>query len=461
MASARESVLPVAAAAFLVLAGVAAVATTGATATDDATLAFDGGVPAEYEFDRPTADGTAVVDGERYDTLAAALDAADRGDTVTLSGRFDEAVNVTTPGVTLAAADGARPLLWGDGEGDVLTLSARNVTVRGLWVANSGYDASGNDAAVWIDAPGVTVADTRITEATFGIWVDGVRDARLVGNTIVGRSDVEARSDRGNGIQLWRAADARVADNRITDARDGIYYSWASGVVARNNTLWDLRYGVHFMYSDDNRLVNNTAFGNDVGYALMVSKRLTLVDNVAFGNTGRSGHGVMVKSIDDSRIVGNHLVGNDKGLFFYNSLNNTVGDNLVMENDVGIHLSAGSVRERVSGNTFVRNDRAVRSDVGQQVVWSGAERGNYWYRASVADTDGDGVGESRYRPEGLVADVKDRHPAATAFTASPAFDVVRLAESRVPLVESNGVVDERPLAEPRHDWRQYYDTESN
>jgi nitrous oxidase accessory protein len=211
------------------------------------------------------------------------------------------------------------------------------------------------------------------------------------------------------------------------------------------------------MYSDGNRLVGNTAFDNDVGYALMVSEDLHVVDNVAVNNTGRSGHGILVKSVDDTEIRGNHLVGNDKGLYVYNALNNTVADNLLLANRVGVHLTAGSVRERVTGNSFVRNGDAVRAVVESEVVWN-ASRGNYWADASVVDADDDGVSETRYRPEGLTDRVVAEHPAAHVFAGSPAFDLVRLAERTLPAVETPGVVDEHPLARSPHDWRRYYDS---
>ncbi|WP_436924249.1 nitrous oxide reductase family maturation protein NosD [Halosimplex amylolyticum] len=449
-------------AAVLLVASVGTVVAvpTGATPTGD-EVAFDAGVPDSFDFDATDEPGVATVDGEDYESLDAALDAVEPGQTVALRGRFDpeSAVVVETPNVTLERADDAttaRPVVDGPGEGDVLVLNASAVTVDGLWVRNSGYMTEGNDAAVWIDGEGATVRDSRVTDATFGVWVDGAADVRLVGNTIVGRDEVHPRTDRGNGIQLYEAVDAYVADNRITDARDGIYYSWAEGVEARNNTLWDLRYGVHYMYSNDCTLVDNTAVDNDAGYALMLSEGLSILNNTAVNNTGQSGHGIMVKGIDHSTISGNHVVGNGNGLFVYNALDNEISRNLVAGNDVGVHVSAGSVRSEVHRNTFARNRLQVLADVGQQVVWNESV-GNYWAGAGARDVNDDGVSETRYRPAGMVEHLTREHPKASVFTGSPAFEVVRLAERTLPVVEAPGVVDHRPLVDPPHDWRDYYD----
>ncbi|GGN84966.1 MULTISPECIES: nitrous oxide reductase family maturation protein NosD [Haloarcula] len=442
--------------AVLVVLSVLTVAASGSK-QPAGDLAFDPEVPDTDGFTAPTTDGTATVDGETYESLQAAVDAADRGETVRLDGRFDETVVVDTPNVTLAGSGAGTALLDGRGEGTVLAVEASGVTVRDLWVRNSGYSAADNDAAIYVNASGVTVRDSRVTAMTFGIWLNDASDARILDNTVVGREAVTPLTARGNGVQIWKSEDVVVRGNHITTVRDGIYYNWAKDVVAANNTMWDLRYGVHYMYSDDCVLRNNTAFDNDAGYALMVSKHLEIVGNVAVNNTGQSGHGILVKSIDATEIRGNHLVGNENGLFVYNSVSNEIADNLVVGNDVGVHISAGSTEETVYGNSFVRNDRAVLAVLSEQVYWNESQ-GNYWSGATPTDVDDDGVSDTRYQPAGAVQQLTARQPATRVFASSPAFDAVRLAQSSVPVVESPGVVDARPLTEPPHEnWRTYYE----
>ncbi|WP_336035440.1 nitrous oxide reductase family maturation protein NosD [Halobacterium yunchengense] len=464
MAERFEAGFAVAAAVVLVASVGAAVAAPGGPPDGRAALELDRSVPDEYDFPAPSealgpaGEGTASVDGRQYDSLRAAVDAAEPGDTVRVDGHVEGPVTVDTPNVTVAGASPDDAVVSGDETGDVLTVAADGVTVRDVWVRNAGYSTADEDAAVWVNGADATVADARVTDTTFGVWVDGVPDARIENTTIVGRDGVERRSDRGNGIQLWRATDARVLDNRVTDARDGVYFSWSSGVRAGGNELWDLRYGVHYMYSDRNRLANNTAFGNDVGYALMVSDDLEIVDNVAFDNRGTSGHGVLLKEVDHSTVAGNDLVGNENGVFVYNSVDDAIADNLVLANDVGVHLTAGSVRERGHGNSFVRNGDAMKAVVGERVAWNDSDRGNYWSDARPVDVDHDGVSEVRYQATGALDRLTRSRPATEVFASSPAFDAVRLAGRSVPLAETPGVVDHHPLAAPAHDdWRQYYE----
>jgi len=333
----------------------------------------------------------------------------------------------------------------------VLTVNASDVTVRDVWVTDAGYSTTDNDAAVWVAGANATVDGVRVTNTTFGVWVDGASGATIRDSAIVGRESIARLSDRGNGIQLWEADGAVVANNTITDARDGIYFSWSTDVLARNNTMWDLRYGVHYMYSDHNRLANNTAFDNDVGYALMVSDDIDVVDNVAVNNSGTSGHGVLLKEVDHSRVARNDLVGNGNGLFVYNSMDNDVVDNLVLANDVGVHLTAGSTDARASGNSFVDNGDAMKAVLGEQVAWNGSDRGNYWDGARPVDVDHDGVSEVRFQATGVLDEMSHRQPEVEVFASSPAFDAVRLATRSVPLLETPGVVDHHP-------WRDRHTT---
>jgi nitrous oxidase accessory protein len=448
-------------AALLVVSVGAVVASPVEDATRQTNIDFDQQVPESYDFDDPTGDagdGSAAIDGQRYDSLAAAVDAAEPGDTVDVQGHVAGPVTVDTPNVTIAGTSPSDAVISGDEDGNVVTINASDVTVRDVWVRDAGYSTADNDAAVWLAGANSSVEDARITNTTFGVWIDGVPDARVEGTTIVGRSSIERLSDRGNGIQLWRASSAEIADNRITDVRDGIYFSWSSEVEAYGNTMWDLRYGVHYMYSDHNRLENNTAFDNDVGYALMISDDLEILNNTAVNNSGTSGHGILVREVDHSTIAGNDLVGNDNGIFYYNSQDDEFADNLVLANDVGVHLTAGSTDLRGHGNTFIDNADAMYAVVGEQVAWNATDRGNYWDDASTVDVDHDGVSEVRFQPEGTVERLTRDHPEVRVFSSSPAFDAVRLASRSVPLVETRGVVDHYPLESPAHDdWRRYYE----
>ncbi|WP_226013479.1 nitrous oxide reductase family maturation protein NosD [Halomicrobium salinisoli] len=446
------------AATLVVLAGAVGgvVAAPDDPARSDA-VAVDEELPDLDSFEAPEENGTAVVDGAEYDSVGAAVDAADPGDTVRLSGRFDERVTVDTPNVTIRASEPGAALVDGGGEGDVLAIEAANVTVERVWLRNSGWDADTEDAAVFVNGSDATVDSVRLTEITFGVWINGVDDVAVENSTVVGREAVQSHVERGNGIHLWETADTVVRGNDVTRVRDGIYFSWASDVTAADNRLWDLRYGVHYMYSDDNLLRDNLAVDNDVGYALMVSEGLALHNNTAVGNRGESGHGVLIKDVEETTLRGNVLADNVHGLYASNGRDNRLIGNLVMANDVGVHATAGATGQTVVGNSFVHNDVQAFSTREAVVAWNGTAGGNYWSDARTADLDGDGVSETRHRPAGAVERLVHEEPRAAVFADSPAFSAVRAAEDSFPVIESPGIVDHRPLTDAPHDWQHYYE----
>ncbi|GAB3667774.1 nitrous oxide reductase family maturation protein NosD [Halopiger thermotolerans] len=437
------------------LAGAAVAATDGSSG-DESVDDWRADVPDVRGADAPETDGTATLDGQEFDSVQAAVDAAEPGDEIRLEGRFDERVTVDTPNVTIAAVERDAAVIDGGGKGTVVEITADGVTLDGIWIRNSGLDKGNEDSGVLVNGSSATLSELRLTEIEFGVWIGSVDNVTVEDSLIAGREDIKT-VQRGNGIHLWESTDAEIRNNSITTVRDGIYYQWANGVVAEDNTMWNMRYGVHYMYSDDNRLVDNTAFDNDIGFALMVSTGLTLENNTAVNNDGTSGHGVLLKDVEDSEIVGNDLVGNGNGLYVTNSLDNRLADNLVLENEVGIHVTAGSSNAGVAGNSFIANGQAAFAETTSQAHWNTTDRGNYWADARTTDLDEDGISEVRHQPAGAVERLVHEQPQAAAFAESPAFDAVRMAESSFPVVESPGIVDHRPLAEPAHDnWRDYY-----
>lgn len=411
----------------------------------------------DYNLDIDNNTGVAFVDGERYNSLKNAINNVESGGKVSITGVFNTDVKINKSNITITSVDNGFGVINGTGNGDVLILNGDNITVKGIWIRNSGYRTSENDAGVWVDGANANIIDNRISDITFGVWIDGVDSVDIGNNTIVGREEIETLSYRGNGIQVWRSIDTEIYGNKITDVRDGIYFSFASDTRARNNKMWDLRYGVHYMYSDGNILVNNTAFNSDSGWALMVSQNLSIFNNTAINNTGTSGHGILIKDIDNSLIKNNTLISNKNGFYIYNSLNNTITSNLILRNQVGIHLTAGSVEENIYKNSFIDNQESVRAVIGEQVAWNSTDVGNYWSGFKPIDRNKDGVSEIRYQPSGIIENMENKNPKIRVFSNSPAFDIIRMAESSIPIIESPGVVDYHPIVKPRHNLSKYYE----
>ena len=75
-------------------------------------------------------------------------------------------------------------------------------------------------------------------------------------------------------------------------------------------------------------------------------------------------------------------------------------------------------------------------------------RGNYWSDNSAFDLDGDGFGDSAYRPNGIIDQIIWRAPVARLLMNSPAISIVKWAQSQFPAILPGGVIDSKPLMNP-------------
>ena len=111
----------------------------------------------------------------------------------------------------------------------------------------------------------------------------------------------------------------------------------------------------------------------------------------------------------------------------------------------GIHFTAGSERNAITGNAFIGNREQVKYVGSRDVEWSLDGRGNYWSDHPVFDLDGDGIADSPFRPNDLMDRILWSQPAAGALIGSPAVQLIRWAQSSFPATLPGGVVDSFPL----------------
>ena len=267
-------------------------------------------------------------------------------------------------------------------------------------------------------------------------------------------------SDRGNGIHLYNVKGALAKDNEVWHTRDGIYIDTSNGNELIGNHLHDLRYGVHYMYSYHNLVKDNFTLNTRTGYALMQSKHLTVIGNRSKNDAN---YGILMNYITNSTLKNNRVEGvqnnrnphmqqstnlaglEGKALFIYNSLFNEIRDNLFAESDMGIHLTAGSEDNVLSGNAFVSNKEQVKYVATRTQDWSDNGVGNFWSDYLGWDMGEAGVGGVEYEPNDSVDRLLWKFPSAKLLLNSPAVETLRWVQRQFPILKSPGVVDSHPL----------------
>ena len=385
------------------------------------------------------------------ESIAAAIAQAAPGDVIRVErGHYPERLLIDKP-LTLKGID--RPTLNGGLQGDTIRVTAEDVTIEGLIVRNSGDSLLEQNAGIYI-RPGAHRAVVRNCDLSynlFGLWIEKANDVRIENNLITGKRDYRSAS-RGNGIQLYNTQRAHIVGNRISFVRDAIYVDVSHHAVFRGNRLHHSRYGTHYMNSYHNLWEDNEAHHNRGGLALMEVRNQIVRNNRAWNN---SDHGIMLRTIQDSVIEGNVVAGNARGFFIYDAEYNTLRDNLVIDNNVGVHLWAGSYRNKAEGNDFILNRTQIKYVASRDETWPG----NYWSNYVGWDRNGDGVGDVPYEANDMVDYLSWRHPMMKLLLASPAVQTLRMVSQQFPLLRATSIVDPRPLMRPHNpDWRQWRGT---
>jgi len=400
-----------------------------------------------------SAAGAAVLQVRAGESIAAALAAAQPGDTVQVAqGNYREHL-VIDKRLTLQGI--GRPTISGGGTGDVIRVRASDVTLQGLIVRDSGIDLTAQNAGIYIQ-PGsdrATVQDCDLVYNLFGIWLEGSKESRILRNRIVGRRDLQSAA-RGNGIQVYNTRAAQIIDNNISYSRDGLYVDVYQNALFRGNKIHHLRYGTHFMTTDHSVWENNEVYLNRGGLALMEVRNLTVRNNIAWGNAD---HGIMLRTIQDSVITDNVVAANGRGFFIYDAEYNTLEHNLVVGNRIGVHLAAGSGNNKVDGNDFIDNQSQIKYVATHDVEW-GRSQGNYWSNYSGWDQNGDGMGDVVYEANDVVDRLNWQYPLVKLLLSSPSMQTLRFVARQFPVLRAPSIVDKHPRMRPlNQDWRRWSD----
>lgn len=387
------------------------------------------------------------------ESIAAAIRAANPGDTVQVQrGDYAERLVIDKP---LVLKGMNRPTIHGQFSGDVIRVRASDVTIQGFIVRDSGIDMTAQNAGVYVEkgSDRAVVRDCEVVRTLFGIWLENLKDARVERNVITGRRDLLSAA-RGNGVQVFNVDGVQVLDNHISYARDGIYVDVSRNAIFRGNKIHHLRYGTHYMNTNGSTWENNESYLNRGGLALMEVRNLTVRNNKAWGN---SDHGIMLRTIQDSLVENNVVVANARGFFIYDAEYNTVHRNLVMGNDVGAHVSAGSSNNQIDGNDFIDNREQVKFVATRDVEW-GKSQGNYWSNYSGWDQNGDGRGDVPYEANDVVDRLNWQYPLLKLLLSSPSIQALRFAARQFPLLRAPSIVDKNPRMHPlNQDWRKWSD----
>jgi len=405
-------------------------------------------------------------------TLQQRIDAAAPNEAIRVESGVHAGAIVINKSVTLVGDQGAE--IRGNGSGKVVTVAANDVTLRGLRITGSGLQLSDDDAAVFVIGNRAKIENCTIADSLHGVYLKKVSGAQILNNRIQGKTTLAASTQpvekgigqsaencdttlvanrRGNGIHQWNCEGNLIRGNEISDARDGIYFSFTNNSRVKNNLIHHVRYGLHYMYSDANIFENNTFTENAAGAAIMFSKNMVVRGNRFVSNRGYRAYGLIFQSSDNSHLEQNEISENAVGLSFNQCNQNEVAGNRVTRNYIGLRFGSNSDGNRFTENVFIGNLHPIEtgaSDVSGS-LWAVRGVGNLWDTEHELDLDRDGIADLPHRELDLFGILRRDFPVIAFLSESPAVKLLRFANERAVIPGMSSIEDPAPLTS--HFWR--------
>jgi len=385
---------------------------------------------------------TVSLDG-RLRTLKGAVQQAHAEDTIRIEpGVYREYEIVVDKPLTIIGVNA--PVIDGGRVGQVMTVNAPHVTIKGLTVKGSGVSFVDDNSAILVeDAYDCVLEGNRFEDNFFAIYVAKSYDCRIINNSIASFDTSETTA--GNGIHLWYCRDILIEGNTISGHRDGIYFEFVEDSQIRNNrSFHNLRYGLHFMFSDRCVYEHNRFFENGAGVAVMYTNDVVMTNNEFIHNWGSASYGLLLKEIRDSRVENNRFYQNSVGMYLESSNRVLVRRNDFVDNGWGIKITASSEDNTFTHNNFIGNSFQVatnsRNNFSRFIE-------NYWSNYSGYDLDHDGWGDIPFRPVSLFSIVVEKNPPTLILMRSLLVELLNLAERIIPTLTPQTLVDEKPSME--------------
>jgi nitrous oxidase accessory protein len=385
-----------------------------------------------------------VGPGQPFTSLKTAVRIAKDKDTILLNaGVYKEGNIIITKSLTILGSGNA--ILDGENKYEILTISGKNIVIRGITFRNSGYSAMNDYASIKIiDASDITIENNTIINAYFAIHISNTRNAIVRHNNITGSPHSEQLT--GNGIHLWKSTHALIDGNHVQGHRDGIYFEFVSLSTVQNNLSENnIRYGIHFMFSNDDIYFNNTFKKNGAGVAVMYSKKVNMEYNHFEQNWGASSYGILLKDISDSYIQHNIFFKNSIALHLEGTSRIEVQQNIFKENGWAIKVQASCEDNNFHHNNFIGNS----FDVGTNgTMMLNKFYNNYWDKYEGYDMNKDGIGDVPYHPVSMYSMIVEQNPNSLVLLRSFMVSLLDKAEKAIPSLTPENLVDNKPMIKP-------------
>ncbi|HFL8819496.1 MAG TPA: nitrous oxide reductase family maturation protein NosD [Candidatus Azoamicus sp. OHIO2] len=325
--------------------------------------------------------------------------------------------------------------------GSIVTITANNVKIDGIYFYNSGKSMIHKDSCVFINSNNVYILNNFFSECGFGIWINSSSYSYILNNTFIGTTE-PMLSDNGNTINIYKSNGTIITNNFIINGRDGIYISNSIEISINKNFLLNTRFGIHYMFSNRCIVASNMISDSLIGIAVMYSKYVDLVNNFSYLNID---HGLFFRDVLYSRILRNKSLYNNDGILLGNSYFNDIINNDIIKNNIGIKIYSGGTDNLVYDNNVISNRLQSQYLDNNKLIWNSSKTGNFWSHYLGWDLNMDNIGDQLF----YVTNINDwlifSYPILKIMLNSPVLILLQKIENQFPAFRKYSIVDKFPL----------------
>ncbi len=352
------------------------------------------------------------------------------------------------------------PILDGEKKGEIITITANDVCIRGFDLRNGGVSSYEDWAGIrLLNVQRASIEGNRFHRTCYAIYIAGSIGCDILNNEIVGfpeqiaaagkvfshpdsYRDMPVHQSAGNGVHAWKCDQLRIEGNTVTGHRDGIYFEFVTNSgVRRNRSAGNLRYGLHFMFSHHCDYEGNTFRQNGAGVAVMYSQHVHMRQNVFEKNEGDAAYGILMKDISDSRVERNLFQHNTTGAYVEGSNRIVFEKNTFHANGWALRLQASCADNSLTFNNFTSNTFDVSTNGSHSLNHF---ENNFWDKYEGYDLDRNGIGDVPHRPVSLYSIVVERMPYSVMLLRSFMVGLLDRAEKVMPSLTPQNLTDSKP-----------------
>jgi parallel beta-helix repeat protein len=331
---------------------------------------------------------------ENYESIQAAIDAANNGDTIIVApGTYRENLNFKGKSITLKSSNPldsevvASTIIAGNNFGPVIVVNSgeTGAVIQGFTITNGTYGFNAIDGGIRVVGASVTISRNIITDNVGpGIHLENATNCVIEYNAISANSSGISTADSsaeivGNIVSNNSGAGFNISEgehvirgNTITHnigdigVAGGINLHYGSHLIENNNISFNESHGVS-TYGGSHRFIGNTISYNESvsyggGFVIYEGQHIiegnTVLGNVAKGEINASGGGAFyiidgVKYIIENNVISENTakLGNGGGIYIHG--NSYKGSFTIEGNEITNNTCTGTARWFDESNVVV------------------------------------------------------------------------------------------------------------